>query len=139
MKGTASRVIDNRFEDETADMVMDMIQEADSANTNHRNRTDLDDEKRQEKQFMSQFCVALNNQLLPAGLHCIGMTPDGEGRGYVIYCRDGQGRPYEVQLGFDEWLSTVERIGGDAGREMLHTVCSRILEAREKYFRRMTS
>lgn len=132
------RVIHDKQQEDTADYIMDNIQAADGANTAHKARSQIEDEDRQEKQFMSQFAYALNNQLLPAGIMCVGVLPDGEGHGYRVFCRDSVGRRYDVDLGFEEWLSTVERIGGDAGREMLDVVAKRILEARAAYFRRMT-
>lgn len=133
------RVINDKEKDATADFVMDMLIDADSANTRHKARSQADEEDRQEKQFMAQFQVALNGQLLGAGIMCTGVLPDGHGHGYRIYCKDRVGRPFVAELGFDEWLSTVERIGGSGGREMVDTVAKRILEARAKYFARMMS
>jgi hypothetical protein len=131
------RVIEDKGREETADFVMDWLKNADEANTAHTARAQLDDEARQEREFMAQFQVALNERLQGSGLFCMRVRQNGEGSGYHIVCKDRAGRPYNASLLFDEWLDSTQRTGADAGREMVTLVARRVIEAREHYFRRM--
>lgn len=96
-----------------------------------------DEEQRLERQFLLGFQKAVDERLAGSGLRCWGVLPDGHGLGYRVRCLDQQKRQYDVDLTFDEWLGTVDRIGRDAGREMVGVVAERVIRAREKYFARM--
>ncbi len=124
-----------KYDAETADMVMAMVE--DSANTAHTPRAQLDEERRIEQQFLQQFPVALNEALQGTGILCDGALPDGEGLGYVVYCKDRVGRSFNAVLTFDEYLDTYMRIGPSAGVEIVKLVAKKILDAREHYFKRM--
>lgn len=126
---------DPKFDAETADMVMAMVE--DSANTAHQAQSDKDRETALERAFLLQFPVALNERLQGSGIRCDGALSDGEGRGYIVYCKDGGGRPFNATLTFDDYLTAHGRVGADAGREMVELVAKRVYEARAHYFRRM--
>ena len=136
-KAPAGRVIGDKEQDRLADDVMDDLQAARGAHTEHQARSEEDDEIREEQAFTWNFARGLTEQLGPCGIRCTGMIPDGENGGFHIRCHDESGRQYNCHLSYDEYLEREGIFGADAGRETLALVCQKVLEAREMYFRRM--
>lgn len=115
--------------------IMELWEESDQRNTGHVSREEQDAVRHMELQFAAGLRLALTEQLDAQGIRCHSVLPDGEHNGYVIDCRDRMGRLYSARLGFDEAVPLIER-HEDWERKLLHLVCKRILEAREKYYRR---
>jgi hypothetical protein len=88
--------------------------------------------------FCLQFRAGLNDQLRPAGLHCVYVLPDGRGEGFAIRFVDKERRIFDVEYSFDEGMAAAARTAEtDVGREWLHEVARKVTNARAVYFARM--
>lgn len=90
--------------------------------------------------FMLDFHNGLNSQLRgnEHGFACLGVNADGKGTGFVCKFRDRTGRPFTVDVSYDDGFEAASKRGvTEMGRGMLDTVLERLIAAREKWFARM--
>lgn len=90
--------------------------------------------------FMLDFHRGLNEQLRgnEHGFHCRGVNLDGRGTGFVCKFQDRTGRPFTVDVTYDDGFEAATKRGvTEMGRGMLDVVLERLIAAREKWFKRM--
>ena len=149
-KAPAGRVIDNPEEDKAADELMDEIQWCKSSQYQgpvlgdnneviepEKTTIERDELERTIREWMLHFGAAVSERLQPAGLACERMFMNGDRDGFVVRCRDREGRVFEADLKYDEYFAA-EVVSDSAGRVMLATVCDRLVEERRRYFARMS-
>jgi hypothetical protein len=148
-KAPAGRVIDDPEQDKLADDVMDEIQWCKSSQYQgpvlgdkneviepEKSTVEREELERIIREWMVQFGAAVSDRLQPAGLACERMSMNGDRDGFIVRCRDRDGRVFDADLKYDEYFAA-EMVSESAGRVMLATVCDRIVEARRRYFARM--
>lgn len=90
--------------------------------------------------FMIDFHNGLNSQLRgnEHGFACLAVNADGKGTGFVCKFRDRTGRPFTVDVTYDDGFEAASKRGvTEMGRGMLDVVLERLIAAREKWFARM--
>jgi hypothetical protein len=92
------------------------------------------------ERFARQFRYGLGYHLRGNvhGFHCVGVTLDGFGSGFLCKFKDKEGRPFEVLVSYEDSFHEAAKRGVvDMGRGMIDLVIGRVFEARESYMRRM--
>lgn len=93
--------------------------------------------RHQEAVFLHGLKEALTEQLKGQDIRCTGAIPDGHGDGYLITCEDRAGRQYEARLLFDDAFAMHATYGVRTGQRIIHDLCGKILQARNRWFVRM--
>lgn len=149
-KAPTGRVIDSPEEDKAADELMDEINWCRSSRYQgpvlgdnnvviepEKTTQEREELERTIRDWMVQFGAAVTDRLSPAGLSCERMLMNGDRDGFIVRCRDREGRVFEADMKYDEYFAA-EMVSDSAGRVMLTTVCDRLVEARRRYFARMS-
>jgi hypothetical protein len=135
----AKRLLGQVFERELDEL---MTPEGSSAFSEaHESAKAEEERKREERLLMAAVGKVVAEAVKSAGLRVVRIMLDGEtkgGGGYLVRCKDADGRPFEALFG----LELAERLAGAGGTtnlvERMGLAASReILAARAKYFARM--
>jgi len=90
--------------------------------------------------FALAFKAGLSDQLVgnERGLVCKHVGLDGLGRGFVCVFTDPRGRPFTVEVSYDDGFAMAAQKGNEEmGRGLMDLVLQRLLIAHDRYFERM--
>jgi hypothetical protein len=96
------------------------------------------DERAELQRFYGQLRTALDDQIRSQGFRCRLVQSDGEGTGFVAHFLDSSRRPFDVSYTFDQGLRAAAQGRDNMGRAVITEILDKLLEARAKYFQRMT-
>ena len=103
----------------------------------------LDPDLREKlERFVRAFRLGLGQHLRGNvhGFHCLGVSLDGFGNGFLCKFKDADGRPFDVLISYEDSFQEAAKRGVvDMGRGMIDIVIARVFEARAAYMKRMQS
>lgn len=138
-KRSASRLIEDREQDQLADDVMDLVSAEFSGRGSaaFRPAEELERERREERHFLEAMAKHLHTRLAEHGIRILKIAADGVGEGYEIFARDNVGRPYQVSATYDAMFSVMGGVEqNERFRACFEHVTQQILKARQRYFER---
>lgn len=121
--------------DDLAEEIFDTEKQAQP--TNAPDAAERDKLAHQEAVFLMGLPEAVTDQLKGQGIRATGADKNGLGTGYVVHCKDQQGRPFDASITFDEMIAFGQRFGASMGQQIIQKLCREIMAERARYFARM--